>query len=194
MICVLGVLGVVLMAGAAQAALLSADTVDPMVDTSLMASTPASGFGFADYYYIYSASSDPFAADTIALTRTESSNQDFSYKTASGYAFDSVSVFYATHQVDCVAVSATLNGVAVTMPTATVTTAEGGGGWTLMTVTYDFSAAQPDTVTLTLYDPWGYRSYTPLVGSASLSVVAVPEPVTLALLAAGGMIAMRRRG
>jgi hypothetical protein len=192
---------------ATQAAVIGADTLDPMHDDSLWAGTngfyvwgSGSSTGGAAYYFPDHTGEigtlDPNDTEAIAygLQRVEIPvrSLSFDYQTSAGLAFSTVQVCVTTMEPAYKGALSYEDATGAYVDAAASETYLGAtSNWYVYLLSYDLSSFNTDRVRITIASSNTNAWYTPIVSSVAMTVV--PEPITLAMLAAGGVAMLRRR-
>lgn len=185
---------VLMLAASVNAATISTSTVDPMHDASLWDGSAGPAALFFDQTFLMGGL-DPQNVESPAMVLqrwwpdgSAPATLTFDYQADAGKTFSNVSICFSTMAYDCPSVSYE-DGTGAYVVVAPALTGLGTvSNWTAYLATYDLSSVAADRIRVTVAgDAW----YTPMISSVAMTVV--PEPVTLAVLAMGSVMALRRR-
>lgn len=183
----------VAMSSLAGASVVSTNTLlDPMTSTGLFYDMSSNAY-IGRMWMLSGDTLDPSDNYVNSLLKTDSQANWYSYKTADGRAFNSVAVTFGTKYYGSIGLSYEIDGgSAVSIAPTAVTSLGGSDDWCSYVYTWDLSslAALPNEVIVTMSSS---ESWAAAIATTKLTTVEVPEPMTMCLLAAGGIAAIRRR-
>jgi hypothetical protein len=184
------------LAGLSSAALVTGDTLDQMKDESLWYGS-GGNYGFGRNWELNEGkydTLDPYDHYINSLKKSDTDPNWYSYKTEDGLVFESAAATFGNKYYGSISLAYKIDGgSAVSMdPTSVENLGGPGTHWFSYVYTWDFSSlsTKPDEVILTLTSS---QSWSATIATTKLTTTEIPEPATLSLLAAGGLMTLRRR-